>query len=69
MKKLISNTGGMHTYLEIKSVEAVPGTTHLRITTTYDGSKYPDDERVHFEMCLEQTDLANIKAAIGEFSL
>lgn len=69
MKKLISNTGGMNTYLEIKPVDAVPGTTHLRITTTYDGSKYPNDERVCFDMCLEQRDLANIKAAISEFSL
>ena len=43
MKKLISNTGGMNTFLEIKPVEAVPGLTHLRITTTYDGSKHPED--------------------------
>ena len=69
MKKLISNTGGMHTYLEIKPVAAVPGLTHLRITTTYDGAKHPEDERVHFDLCLEPTDLANIKAAISEFNL
>lgn len=69
MKKLISNTGGMNTFLEIKPVEAVPGMTHLRITTTYDGSKHPEDERVHFDLCLEPTDLANIKAALSEFSL
>lgn len=69
MKRLISNTGGMHTYLEINSVVAVPGTTHLKITTTYDGSKFPDDERVQFDMCLDQTDLANLKAALSEFDL
>ncbi len=69
MKKLISNTGGMNTFLEIKPVEAVPGLTHLRITTTYDGSKHPKDERVHFDLCLEATDLANIKTALSEFSL
>lgn len=68
MKKLISNTGGMNTFLEIKPVDAVPGTTHLRITTTYDGSKFPDDERVRFDMCLDKSDLANLKAAISEFA-
>ena len=69
MKKLISNTGGMNTFLEIKPVDAVPGLTHLKITTTYEGAKYPEDERVHFELCLEPTDLANVKAAINEFAL
>ena len=38
-------------------------------TTTYEGAKYPEDERVHFELCLEPTDLANVKAAINEFAL
>lgn len=69
MKKLISNTGGMHTYLEIKPVAVIPGTTHLRITTTFDGAKDPTDERVCFDMCLEQRDLANLKAVLSEFQL
>lgn len=69
MKKLISNTGGMHTYLEIRPVEAVPGTTHLKITTAFDGAKDPDYERVVFDVCLDQTDLANLKAALSEFRL
>jgi hypothetical protein len=69
MKKLISTTGGMNTFLEIKPVAAVAGLTHLRITSTYDGAKNPEDERVHFDLCLEPTDLANIKAALSEFSV
>jgi len=67
MKTLISSTGGMNTFLEIKSVDAVPELSHLRITTTYDEAKHPGDERVHFDLCLEPTDLANIKAALNEF--
>ena len=67
MKTLISSTGGMNTFLEIKSVDAVPGLSHLRITTTYDEAKQPGDERVHFDLCLEPADLANIKAALNEF--
>lgn len=69
MKRLISDTGGMHTYLEINPVAAVPGTTHLKITTTFDGAKDPGDERVRFDMCLDQTDLANLKAALTEFNV
>ena len=69
MKKLISDTGGMHTYLEIRSVDAIPGTTHLKITTAFDGAKDPTYERVVFDMCMDQRDLANLKAALSEFSL
>ena len=69
MKKLISDTGGMHTYLEIKPVDAVPGTTYLRITTMFDGAKDPNSERVKFDMCLDQRELANLKMALSEFSV
>lgn len=69
MKKLISNTGGLHTFLEVKPVEAVAGMTYLRITTTFDGSKDPADERVKFDICLDPTDLANLKAVLNDFSL
>ena len=69
MKKLISNTGGLHTFLEVKPVPAVAGMTYLRITTTFDGSKDPTDERVKFDICLGPTDLANLKAALNDFSL
>ena len=69
MKKLISDTGGMHTYLEINQVDAVKGLTYLRVTTTFEGAKDPDDERVKFDICLDQSDFANLKAALNEFGL
>lgn len=69
MKKLISNTGGLHTYLEIKPVTAVQGMTYLRVTTTFDGSKDPTDERVKFDICLDPKDLANLKTVLNDFSL
>lgn len=69
MKKLISNTGGLQTFLEIKPVEAIPGMTYLRITTTFEGAKDTSDERVKFDVCLDQLDLDNLRAALNDYSL
>lgn len=67
MKKLISNTGGMHTYLELKSVDAVAGLTYLRVTTTFEGSKDPGEERTKFDLCLDPGEFANLKAVLNDF--
>jgi hypothetical protein len=69
MKKLISNTGGLQTFLEIKPVEAIPGMTYLRITTTFEGAKDTSDERVKFEVYLDPSELDNLRTALNEFSL
>jgi hypothetical protein len=69
MKKLISNTGGLQTFLEIKPVEAIPGMTYLRITTTFEGAKDTSDERVKFDVCLDQSDFDNLRAALNDYSL
>lgn len=67
MKKLISNTGGLQTFVEIRSIDAVPGTSYLRITTTFEGAKDPKDERVKFDAFLTKDELANLKSALEEF--
>ena len=69
MKKLISNTGGLQTFLEIKPVEAIPGMTYLRITTTFEGAKDTSDERVKFEVYLDPSEPDNLRTALNEFSL
>lgn len=69
MKKLISNTGGLQTFLEIRPVEAIAGMTYLRITTTFEGAKDASDERVKFDVCLDQSELANLRTALNDFSL
>lgn len=66
MKKLISNNGGMKTFLEVREILAVPDTTYLCISTQYDGSKDPVAEQVKYEICLDKSDLANLKAVFNE---
>ena len=50
-------------------MEAIAGMTYLRITTTFEGAKDTSDERVKFDVCLDQSELANLRATLNEFSL
>jgi hypothetical protein len=43
--------------------------TYLRITTTFEGAKDTSDERVKFDVCLDQSDLDNLRAALNDYSL
>jgi len=69
VKTLISNTGGVQTFLELKAIDAMPGSAYLKITTTFTGAKDPSHERVKFDALLTQNELAVLKSALNEFSL
>lgn len=53
-KKLIDDSGGMHTYAELKPL-ANPqheGWQHLKVTTVYDYAKNPTESQTRFDICL-----------------
>jgi hypothetical protein len=52
MKKLISNNAGHKTYVEILDVMRPSDHKYLKVTTTYDLAKDPNNERVKFEMLM-----------------
>ena len=66
MKKLISDVGGMKTYLEIRDLEIPANMKYIRISTFYDGSKDPNSERTRFDMCLEEEHFQTLKDIINE---
>ena len=65
-KKLISETGGMRTYLEIRNVDTPAGLKYLRISTFFDGAKDPNSERTRFDMCLDEATFNAFKEMINE---
>ena len=65
-KKLISETGGMRTYLEIRNVDTPAGLKYLRISTFFDGAKDPNSERTRFDMCLDEQTFKAFKDMINE---
>lgn len=65
MKKLISNTGGLQTFFEIRDLEIPPNTKYIRISTFYDGAKNPNGERTQFDMCLDEEHFKNLKDFIN----
>jgi hypothetical protein len=66
MKKLISDVGGMKTFLEIRNIEAPSNMKYIRVSTFYDGAKDPNGERTKFDMCMEPKDFQNLKDFINE---
>lgn len=65
-KKLISNAGGMKTYIEIRDVDTPAGLKFFRVSTVYDGARNPTEERTKFDMCLDQESYQALKELINE---
>jgi hypothetical protein len=66
MKKLISDTGGMKTYVEIRDIDTPAGMKYLRVSTFYDGAKDPNSERTRFDMCMDEGTFTALKDFINE---
>jgi len=66
MKKLISDVGGMKTYVEIRDIDMPVGTKYLRVSTFYDGAKDPNSERTRFDMCMDQETFNALKDLVNE---
>ena len=66
MKRLISETGGMKTYVEIRDIDVPAGTKFLRVSTFFDGAKDPNSERTRFDMCMDETTFNALKDLINE---
>ena len=66
MKRLISDVGGMKTFLEIRDLEIPANMKYIRVSTFYDGAKDPNSERTRFDMCLEREHFQTLKDFINE---
>jgi hypothetical protein len=65
-KRLISDTGGMKTYVEIRDVDTPAGMKYLRVSTFFDGAKDPNSERTRFDMCMDEGTFQALKDIINE---
>ena len=61
MKQLLSDCNGMQTYLEVTDQASPAGYKYIKITSTYEKSKTPGDERVRFEMLLSPEAYSKLK--------
>lgn len=66
MKKLISDRGGMKTFVEIRTLDTPANMKYIRVSTFYDGARDPNSERTRFDMCLEQSDFDALRDFINE---
>ena len=67
MKHLISESGGIRTYIDARPLTNPQheGWTRVKISTTADWSRDPDYEQTKVDLCLEPEEFANLKAVIN----
>jgi hypothetical protein len=68
MKKLISDSGGMKIYVEIRNLTMPEGVKYLRISSFYDGAKDPNSERTKLDMCLTSEEFAELRNFLNEIN-
>jgi hypothetical protein len=66
MKKLISDVGGMKTFVEIRKLDNPTNMRYVRVSTLYDAAKDPNGERTKFDMCLDNDEFETLKDFINE---
>jgi hypothetical protein len=68
MKKLIDNSGGYQTFVELRPFKnpAHEGWNSLIITTVWDGARGEVHEQRQFEINLEPESLKNLKELLNE---
>jgi hypothetical protein len=68
MKKLISDSGGMKIYVEVRNLTMPEGVKYLRISSFYDGAKDPNGERTKLDMCLTSEEFAELRDLLNEIT-
>lgn len=63
---MISNSGGMKTFVEVRNLVVPKDTKYIRISTCYDGAKDPNSERTRLDMCLTDEEYNILKDLINE---
>jgi hypothetical protein len=68
MKKQIDNSAGMKTFVELRPLENPqnPGWKYLKLTTTWDDARNPNEEQTKFDICLTPEAFAALKDLINE---
>jgi len=66
MKKLISDVGGMKTFVEVRKLDNPINMRYIRVSSLYDGAKDPNGERTRFDMCLNDAEFGTLKDFFNE---
>jgi hypothetical protein len=61
---LIADNGGHKVFCETKKIHVGENNNHVRVYTTYDGSREPNYKQVKFEAFLTDEELASLRQAL-----
>lgn len=67
MKQLLSEAGGVKTYIDISPLTNPQhaGWTRVKIYTLAEWSRHPESEQVKIDLCLDPGDFANLKTVLN----
>jgi len=61
---LICDNGGHKTFCEVKKIHVGENNNHVRIYTTFDGSREPDYQQTKFEAFLTDQELDTLRQTL-----
>jgi hypothetical protein len=61
---LVNDNGGHKVFCEVKKIHVGENNNHVRIYTTYDGSREPDYQQTKFEAFLTDAELATLRNSL-----
>ncbi len=62
---LINDNGGHKVFCEVKKIHVGENNNHVRIYTTFDGSREPDYKQVKFEAFLTDKELETLRQSLA----
>ena len=61
---LITDNGGHKTYCEVNKIHIGENNNHVRVYTTFDGSRDPEYKQTKFEAFLTDNELVSLRNAL-----
>lgn len=61
---LVCDNGGHKTYCEVSKIHVGENNNHVRVFTTFDGSREPEYKQVKFEAFLTDAELETLRQAL-----
>jgi len=62
---LVSNSAGYKVFCETKPIDALPGHYHVRVYSTYENAKEPDEQQTRFDIVLSATELEYLRLSLN----
>jgi len=61
---LVSESAGYKVFCETKIIDALPGNYHVRVYSTYENAKEPNEQQTRFDIVLSAMELEYLRQSL-----